>query len=50
MDALIVMGGPMGVYETPKYSFLATEVKLIAEVVRRGQPVLGVCLGARQSP
>ncbi len=47
VDALIVMGGPMGVYDTPKYSFLASEVKLIAEVVRRGQPVLGVCLGAQ---
>ncbi len=47
VDALIVMGGPMGVYEIDKYTFLSSEVKLIAEMVRRGRPVLGVCLGAQ---
>lgn len=47
VDVLIVMGGPMGVYETGKYTFLSGEVKLIAEMVRCGRPVLGVCLGAQ---
>jgi len=47
VDVLIVMGGPMGVYETDKYDFLSSEVKLIAEMVRRGRPMLGVCLGAQ---
>lgn len=46
-DVLIVMGGPMGVYECSKYPHLASEVTLIAEMVRRGRPVLGVCLGAQ---
>lgn len=47
MDGLVVMGGPMGVYETDKYAFLAEECNLIREMVRRDRPVLGVCLGAQ---
>ncbi len=47
LSGLIVMGGPMGVYETDRYSFIEGECGLIAEVVRRGLPVLGVCLGAQ---
>ena len=47
VKGLIVMGGPMGVYESERYPFLVEECKLIAEVVRRGQPVMGVCLGAQ---
>jgi GMP synthase (glutamine-hydrolysing) len=46
-DVLIVMGGPMGVYESSKYPYLASEGTLIAEMVRRGRPVLCVCLGAQ---
>ncbi len=47
LRGLIVMGGPMGVYERSKYPHLASEVTLIAEMVRRRRPVLGVCLGAQ---
>ena len=47
ISGLIVMGGPMGAYETEKYPFLARECALISEVVRRDRPVLGVCLGAQ---
>ena len=47
IQGLIVMGGSMGVYETDKYPFLAGECSLIAELVRRDHPVLGVCLGAQ---
>jgi GMP synthase (glutamine-hydrolysing) len=47
VSGLIVMGGPMGAYETEKYPFLAQECSLISEMVRRGRPVLGVCLGAQ---
>jgi len=44
---LIVMGGPMGAYETEKYPFLAGECRLIADLVASDRPVLGVCLGAQ---
>lgn len=47
VDGLVVMGGPMGVYEDDKYSFLTEECRLIAELVHRQRPVLGVCLGSQ---
>jgi GMP synthase (glutamine-hydrolysing) len=44
---LIVMGGPMGVYEQDRYPFLTEEMKLIELALERGMPVLGVCLGSQ---
>lgn len=44
---LVVMGGPMGVYQTARYPWLAEEMKLIRDAVAHGRPVLGVCLGAQ---
>ncbi len=41
---LIVMGGPMGVYEQAKYPFLRDEMRLIDSALALGRPVLGVCL------
>ncbi len=46
-DALVILGGPMGVYEMPAYPHLAAGSRLIREAVNRGQKVLGVCLGAQ---
>lgn len=47
VEGLVVMGGPMGAYETDKHPSLAAECNLITELVRRDCPVLGVCLGAQ---
>jgi len=47
VEGLVVMGGPVGAYETDKHPFLTEECSLIAELVRRNRPVLGVCLGAQ---
>ncbi len=47
VEGLVMMGGPMGAYETDKHPFLAAECNFIAELVRRERPVLGVCLGAQ---
>ncbi len=47
VDGLVVMGGPFGAYEDDWYPFLAKECSLLAAAVRRGFPVLGVCLGAQ---
>lgn len=44
---LIVMGGPMGVYESERYPFLADEMRLIESAIRENKPVLGVCLGSQ---
>ena len=44
---LIVMGGPMGVYEQDRYPFLREELRLIESALKDGRPVLGVCLGSQ---
>jgi GMP synthase (glutamine-hydrolysing) len=46
-SALIVMGGPMGVYETTRYPFLLQEMRLIEGFVKKRLPVLGICLGSQ---
>ena len=46
-DLLVVLGGPIGVYDEPIYPFLAEEKKLIAQRVEAQKPILGICLGAQ---
>jgi GMP synthase (glutamine-hydrolysing) len=46
-DLLVVLGGPIGVYETDTYPFLTTELALIETRLRAGLPTLGICLGAQ---
>ncbi len=46
-DVLVLMGGPMGVYETEHYPFLKEEMALLRRAVSSGLPVLGVCLGSQ---
>jgi len=47
IDALIIMGGPMGVYDEAQYPWLVLEKEFIESVVQRKIPVFGVCLGAQ---
>ncbi|WP_234054174.1 MULTISPECIES: glutamine amidotransferase [unclassified Xanthobacter] len=47
-DLLVVLGGPVGVYETDTYPFLAEERALIRKRLDAGRPLLGICLGAQQ--
>jgi GMP synthase (glutamine-hydrolysing) len=46
-DLLIVLGGPIGVYEVERYPFLRQEFAVIEKALKRGTPILGVCLGAQ---
>lgn len=46
-DLLIVLGGPIGAYETDSYPFLTGEIALLESRLRRNLPTLGICLGAQ---
>lgn len=46
-DALLVMGGPMDVWQTEKHPWLLDEMAAIREWVQAGRPYLGICLGAQ---
>ncbi len=46
-DALIVLGGPMNVDEQDRHPHLKTELDLLGAALRRGMPVLGICLGGQ---
>lgn len=46
-DLVLVMGGPIGVYDAPEYPFLTKEIDLIQSRLSRKRPVLGICLGSQ---
>lgn len=46
-DLVIVLGGPIGVYETDDYPFLTSELALIEHRLSRDLPTLGICLGSQ---
>ena len=46
-DAIVAMGGPMGVYEEDAHPWLVDEKALIGEAVRAGRPFFGACLGVQ---
>ena len=46
-DALIVLGGPMGVADVTDYPWLEAEMELIGRGISSGMKVLGICLGAQ---
>lgn len=47
IDWLIVMGGPMGVYDEAVYPWLKIEKEFIRDFIASGKRVLGICLGAQ---
>lgn len=44
---LVIMGGPMNIYEEHTYPWLVKEKVFIAEAIRHEKTILGVCLGAQ---
>jgi GMP synthase (glutamine-hydrolysing) len=46
-DLVIVLGGPIGVYEHEIYPFITDEVAAVAARLDANKPILGICLGAQ---
>jgi GMP synthase (glutamine-hydrolysing) len=46
-ELVVVLGGPMGVYEAERHPFIEEELTVLRERVALGRPVLGLCLGAQ---
>ncbi len=46
-DLLVIMGGPMNVYDYHIHSWMQEEVDWVTNYIRSGKPVLGICLGAQ---
>ena len=44
---LIIMGGAMSVHDEREFPFLAGEKEIIRRHIRKGIPVVGICLGAQ---
>jgi GMP synthase-like glutamine amidotransferase len=47
IDLLVIMGGPMGVYDYARYPWLQTEKAFIQAAIGVEKAVLGICLGAQ---
>ncbi len=47
ISAVVVLGGPMNVYEENQYPFLVQEHIFIQEVLKKQIPFLGICLGSQ---
>ena len=47
LDAVVIMGGPMGVLDLGTLPHLRDEVALLESALSRSLPVLGVCLGSQ---
>lgn len=46
-DLLIMMGGPMSVYEQDRYPWIACQLRRLALRLELDRPTLGVCFGAQ---
>ena len=46
-DLVLIMGGPIGVYQADDYPFLKDKRVLIKERTKADAPTLGICLGAQ---
>lgn len=46
-DLVVVLGGPMGVYEQDRYPFIAPELEFLRSRLASERPTIGICLGAQ---
>lgn len=47
IDLLIILGGPIGVYDHLHYPFIDDELKLLENRFKKNAPTLGICLGSQ---
>ena len=47
IDLLVVLGGPIGVYQEQDYPFIRQEVSLLEQRLKLDLPTLGICLGSQ---
>jgi GMP synthase (glutamine-hydrolysing) len=47
LDLLVILGGPIGVYDNAAYPFVTNEINLLRARLSAGRPTLGICLGAQ---
>lgn len=46
-DLLVVMGGPIGVYQVADYPFIAHEIEILKTRLQADLPTIGICFGAQ---
>ena len=46
-SAIVVLGGPMGVYETEKYPWIKDLIDLLSHALETEVPILGICFGSQ---
>ena len=46
-DLLVILGGPIGVYEDDAYPFIHDELRVLRARLDAGRPTLGLCLGCQ---
>lgn len=47
VDLLIIMGGPMDVFDYHIHPWMGDEIEWVKEFIQSGKPILGICLGAQ---
>lgn len=47
IDLLVVLGGPIGVYQEQEFPFITKEIALLKERLALDLPTLGICLGSQ---
>ncbi len=46
-DVMIILGGPLGVYQETDYPYLSREIEIARHRIEGGRPTLGICLGSQ---
>ena len=46
-DVMIILGGPLGVYQEADYPYLSREIEIARHRIEAGLPTLGICLGSQ---